>query len=344
MGKLFSSSIDKAAGELRKLCEARGELESKTVAAETELAALRAGSGETELNAILDGIDIAPQRARIAVLDAQLAGLNNARPALLARIAAAWKALQTARAEALRGEARKLQTKLAEHVSERDRLRAALQSHEEAEYVANLVPRSETISLVGVPDGPVIVPKSMRLAEEIRSKLTEADRLANKPAPLNGSIAGNTLAELLAVCDNLDLIAPTKAAIEAAHVEMQAAADAAWERHSREDFPRGEAPQASERLTVFTISWRDGAIDRRQSRWENAIRAPRYDPSKPKRRLLTEPEVQALGRRNEPAPEDVRASTGNFGRGWNSPTALDPEYPESAPAAYTSVEELVSKT
>src|ERR1039458_8828805 len=112
---MFETGVEKARAALLKLTGARIELETKTGAAQQELAALRESAGERELAEILEGADAGPARARIVELDARINGLAAARVTLLARIAGAQQAVQSAKAEAVRVEAAKMQQKLTQH-------------------------------------------------------------------------------------------------------------------------------------------------------------------------------------------------------------------------------------
>src|ERR1035441_8841147 len=157
---MFETGTEKAAAALAKLTAARRELEGKTAAAQVELATLRANAGEAELAAILEGVDVGPTRARAIALDLEISGLAGARTALMKRIAAAEKALQAAKAEAIRAEAGKIRKKLDAHVAESNRLRLALEKHEgDCPYI----PRAEAIEAL---DAHVAESNRLRLALE----------------------------------------------------------------------------------------------------------------------------------------------------------------------------------
>jgi hypothetical protein len=282
---MFESGTEKAVAGLRKLCEARTELEAKATAAAAELAKLRADSGERELAEILEGADAGPGRARAVELDLRLSGLAAARAALLQRIAGAQQALQKAKAEAIRAEAGKLQAALEKHVAESNRLRKALEDHDGAPYVLQAEAlRALHAASPGIPipagDSPVW-PASMRMQQEIHGLLVNAAATEVRKMEARGQVSGADLAELLAAVGDNPL-APAEAELRQSFADMEALAVAAWERHRLGDFSLGRGPAPDERVTSYSISWVDGRVDRQHSTWQNSRRPERFDPSKPK--------------------------------------------------------------
>ena len=282
---MFETAIEKAQAQIHKLRDARTELEAKAEAAGAELAKLREGAGEAELAAILEGIEVGPIRARAVELDMQISGLAGARMALMKRIAAAEKALQTAKAEGIRAEGGKLQKKLSEHLAESRRLQAALEKHEGG---CPYIPLAEAQSALmaanpGTPADRTVLkwPDSMRLQQEINALMAKAEAVENGRVEAGGLATGANLAELLADVAN-NPMAPLEAEVRQAFAEMEAAAIDAWERHITGDFALHTGPRPDERLTSFQVAWIDGRVDRQRSAWRNDRRAERFDPNKPK--------------------------------------------------------------
>ena len=283
---MFESGIEKARAALAKLTTARTELETKAEAAAGELAKLRENSGETELAELLEGVDAGPVRARIVEIDARVSGLAAARGVLLKRISAAQQALQTARAEEIRAEARKRQTALEKHLAESNRLRLALERHEGG---CPYIPKAEADKAffashpgVAIPHNVSLKwPASLRMQGEINALLAKAAAIEQARTEDRGQATGADLAELLAAIGENPL-APGAEEIKSTFAEMEAAAVAAWERHITGDFSLGRGPAASERVTSYTIAWQDGRVDRTRSMWANDRRAERWDASKPK--------------------------------------------------------------
>jgi hypothetical protein len=188
---MFETGIEKAQAAIHKLRDARTELEAKAEAAGAELAKLREGAGEAELAAILEGIEVGPIRARAVELDMQISGLAGARMALMKRIAAAEKALQTAKAEGIRAEGGKLQKKLSEHLAESRRLQAALEKHEGG---CPYIPLAEAQSALmaanpGTPADRTVLkwPDSMRLQQEINALMAKAAAVENARIEAGGN-------------------------------------------------------------------------------------------------------------------------------------------------------------
>jgi hypothetical protein len=283
---VFESGVEKARAALGKLTEARGQLEEKAATAAGELAKLREGAGEVELAELLEGVDAGPVRARIVEIDARVSGLAAARVVLLKRIAAAQQALQTAKADEIRAEARKKQTALEKHIAESNRLRQALERHEGGcPYITRAQSDQEFYAShpgVAPPHNIALKwPLSHGLQGEINALLAKASATQQARQSDRGSTTGANLQELLAAIGENPL-APAAEEIKATFAEMEAAAIAAWDRHITNEFSKGTGPRPDERVTSYTIAWQDGRVDRTRSMWANDRRAERFDPNKPK--------------------------------------------------------------
>jgi hypothetical protein len=81
------------------------------------------------------------------------------------------------------------------------------------------------------------------------------------------AISGSTLPELLAVCDNVEMIAPTRTSIEGWYHEASARADIAWAT-TLEDFPGGQVKPVRELFCVLVWNG-DGVIIPNQSQAVN---------------------------------------------------------------------------
>ena len=279
---MFETGTEKAAAALAKLTAARRELEGKAASAQVELATLRANAGEAELAAILEGVDVGPTRARAIALDLEISGLAGARTALMKRIAAAEKALQAAKAEAIRAEAGKIRKKLDAHVAESNRLRLALEKHEgDCPYI----PRAEAIealdAVTGVTGSILTWPASMRMQQEINGLLAQAAATEARKMEARGQVSGVDLTEILAAVGDNPL-APAEAELRQTFAEMEALAVAEWERHITGDFALGRGPAPDERETGYVIAFADGRVDKSHCTYQNSRRPERFDHNRPK--------------------------------------------------------------
>jgi hypothetical protein len=271
---LLADPIERSVSALRKLQQARNTLEAEVLADQAKLAELRENLGQTELNALLDNADPEPARRAIAEIEIKIAGRQAARPKLLEKIRAAIKAVGRERAVPLRKKAAELQKKLDAHLAERARLLAELEKFAGIRFVMEfhpIIPPGVAYFSDEIPNLPP--PIADRMAGEIRELLATADRAEaqGEQSSQGGVITGGTLAELLAVSEDPETIAPTQAAITAWHAAATARADAEWARAVL-GYAGGPAPG---REVFYTLVYSDGEIDQAASRAENReLRAP----------------------------------------------------------------------
>ncbi len=266
----MANPIDRSVSELRKLQAARNTLETEAAEDQARLAELRSKLGDVELAALLDGDDSGPIRREIINLETKLAGRAAARPKLLQKIREALRALGHERAAVKRKEAEKLRGKLAEHQAETARLKKALEDQEGIRYdmaTWPIIPPGLVFAQGEIPPLPPSI--GMRMEAQISELLAEAARIeaAAEQATQGGRISGSTLADLLAVCDNVEMIPPTRASIEGWYHEGSARADIAWAT-TLEDFPGGQVKPVRELFCVLVWD-SSGLIDRAQSQAVN---------------------------------------------------------------------------
>jgi len=270
---MFNSAVEKTREELQRLQATRVSLEDREQKARAELAKLRAGLGESELDALLNGGDATATRRKLSELEIELEAVSGAQAALIGRIESVLKRLNRERAGELREQAAKLQKALDKHNEEAGRLLGKLQEHEGCPY-SPLADSEEAIrgiilstrgTVAANPHvAPVAVPKSRRLRGEIEALLRQADAIEKRPVNRGGAVSSPDLDGLLAIARNPEAIDPTEAEIRAWFAETSARAAEAWERGCREDYAHGQAP--TEHTTMFTLAWTAaGRIDRRQS-------------------------------------------------------------------------------
>jgi hypothetical protein len=228
---LPTSPIDTAVNEIKKLQSARARLEYDLITDQAALEKLRSGLAEAEVSALLDGGDTSEMRSQTAALETRIAGRQAARAPLLARIREAIKAVAHVRAEALRKEAAPLQSDLEKHLARTAELLKALEQHAGQRYspgmvIPMLAPRTYMDPV------PVEVPKSRLMEAKINELLAAADRIESAAADTGrgGHVEATDLDGLLAVCDNIEAIAPTRQATKAWFREVQARADREWQR------------------------------------------------------------------------------------------------------------------
>jgi len=267
--------------ELRKAREAFGKLESQAEAAEKELASLRAGAADRELAAVLEGVDGGPARARIAELQEMLAGLAPAKQKMRERIGDTIRRMQSAKAEAVRTDARKLQEKLDSHLAEVGKRLAAVRELEGCDFMPDTRAPEQLgemglVTRTGVEIlARVTVPRSQIMREEIAGILARADTIEQTRVRLAGSITGGSLSELLAAAARPEVLAPGEQAIRQWFTESEGKAEAERARIVREDFAEagiqsnlGTIPHV-DLITTYRLVWgEDGRIDRRQSRFD----------------------------------------------------------------------------
>ena len=268
-----ATAVEKTREELQRLQTTRVSLEDREQKARAELARLRAGLGEAELSAILDGADPSTTRRKLSELEIELEAMSGAQAALIGRIESVLKRLNAEKAGELREQAAKLRKALDKHNEEAGRLLAKLQEHQECLFIPLAESESAIAGIIGGTAGRVVVaspglpipwPKSIRLKQEIEALLAQATAIEKRPVNRGGAISSPDLDGLLAIARNPEAIGPTEAEIRAWFAETSASAAAAWERSCREDYAYGQAP--TEHTVMFTLAWTAGGrIDRRQS-------------------------------------------------------------------------------
>jgi hypothetical protein len=267
---LIPSEESKCATALAKLQAARAKLEAEAITDQGRLEGLRAQQGDAELSALLEGADVTPIRREISDMQIKTAGRAAALPVLLEKIRSAMKDLARAKAAAIRAKAAKLQAKLDAHLAERGKLLEALQEFSGCRWHIDMRPimAPGTAFAPGDPLKYPPMPRALAMETEIKQRLAEAQRIEDQAADASkgGRISGANLAELLAVCDNVELLAPTRASIEAWYTEATRRADVSW-RATLLDYPGQVKPG---REVLYNLAWdADGNIDPRESRAVN---------------------------------------------------------------------------
>ena len=177
-------------------------------------------------------------------------------------------ALAHGKADAVRKEAAKLQAKLDTHLAERGKLLAALEDFAVCKFEVAcrpIIPPGQVFISGDTAKMPP-VPLALRMEWEVKKLLADADRIEGSATQNTegGRVSGSTLGDLLAVCENPQLLTPARAAIEAWYADVTARADTAW-ANTMEDYLRGGGP-APWREVVYTLVWdADGNIDPRTS-------------------------------------------------------------------------------
>jgi hypothetical protein len=264
---LLGNEESKCATALEKLQAARAKLEAEAIADQDRVEELRAKLGDAEADALLGQGDAGDIQREIATLEAKAAGRDAARPRLLLRIRGALKDLARAKAAPLREKARKLQAKLDAHLAERGKLLAALKDFSGCDWKISIQPVLAP-GQAYAPGDPVKyppAPHSARMEGEIKTLLAQAGRLEDQAADASkgGRISGATLAELLAVCNDTEKLAPTRASIEMWYSAATRRADAAW-AETLLDYPGSQIKPSRE--LVYSLVWdADGRIDAKAS-------------------------------------------------------------------------------
>jgi hypothetical protein len=227
---ILQTPIERIVSELARLQKARGELEAGVIEDRAKLCKLRSTLGDVELAALLEGGDSGKVRSEIYSLDVRIEGRNAARPKLLERIREALRALGHERAEVKRAEAQKLRIKLDEHQVAVAKLLRNLEDAAGHLYVPALHGPLAGGALYAEIDLPRLPPSIAETMEaEIHRLRAEADRIEKTAIQSSqGGHVNGRLVDLLAVSANVELIGPTKGAIEAWAVEATARADAEW--------------------------------------------------------------------------------------------------------------------
>ncbi len=283
---LFKNGLETAVAEVKRLREARSKLEEREQSDHEELERLRASLPELALMAALDEEPEAPEipglprgvfhgargaSSKMSMLRSSIEQCQAAMTALFPRLDAAMKAVQIARASEIRKKIAKLQTDLAAHRAQSEKLLTALQNHESALYAPT------PMMLVGEIAGPALpmpmpnVTRTAKLQQEIAKLEDEADVIEQRQVNIGGSANdASNFEELLHAIEQVDdttTIPPTRRAVEAFYREAFARADAEWNGTGR---VRGDRePGAAElsgledyRTLQISLIWKkDGVID-----------------------------------------------------------------------------------
>jgi hypothetical protein len=275
---LFTSTVDKAAGELAKLREARGRLESEDIADTARLAELRASLPDLSLQELLEGkqppapgeLGSAGDRAawEMQSLELRIEARRGVRLKLAEKIRGAIRAEASARAAVLRKSIVPLQAKLEAHRAKTAELAKLLQDHSGVPWMMNLQPIGSGATFMengGVMPAPV----STLMANEIADLLRRADAIENAASQqtAGGRATGAHLDELLTAVSSNPL-APPEAAIRGWYADATARADLAWQRES-------EGFTNPRRRLSYTLAWdADGRIDEQVSTATNGRVSP----------------------------------------------------------------------
>jgi hypothetical protein len=276
---ILQTPIERIVSELARLQKARGELEAGVIEDRAKLTELRSTLGDVELAALLEGGDSGKVRSEIYSLDVRIEGRNAARPKLLERIREALRALGHERAEVKRAEAQKLRIKLGEHLAAVAKLQKSLEDAAGTLYIPALHAPLVAGALYvenDLPRLPLSIAQNMEA--EIHRRRAEADRIEKTAiqSSQGGHVSG-TLADLLAVSANVELIGPTKGAIEAWAVEATARADAEWANVLLDYSNPTEVKPVPE--LAYNLAWdATGAIDPKQSQAMNRQAVPDNRP------------------------------------------------------------------
>ena len=296
--------VRKAQAEILRLETARAALDRHAGEVRAELAQLTASLGAADLESFLEtGGAAGEQRVRIHDLALEESGAAGALAALFPRLLGAHKALYAAQGADLRRRASDLQEKLDKHLRRRDELLQPLQDHEQCKFVSEAEKDAEVALLMrSVPGLAASRPMrisptvSQRLGSEINALLRKAATLEARVPPSKGSVAGVTLAELLAGADDPEAIAPSRAAVEAWFHQASAAAERSWYLANGGDGNRGIPP----RECAFQIVWTMGQIDWQKSGFTNMPAQPDQDTIREQARQKQQ--ARAAGAQVAPAP------------------------------------------
>lgn len=283
---LFGGEIDRSALELKRTREQLARVDEKLLAAERELATLRASLPTAELTEISGGDSAAPMRARISDLQLHVSGLTAGRQTARQQIVEAIKERLRARAGVIRREATKVQRELDKHVAERGRLLAALVAHEGCPYVADLTPAGREEVIIGarhvvVVNGTPPPARSVQLQAQIDRLLNEARAIEQRRISLGGQINGGNLEELLKAAHAEELVPPGDSVIRAWYETAFAQLEQEWAHIVAHDLPearrasgirlRGDEP-APVPTRSFTFAWDQlGQVDLKGCKAQQAL-------------------------------------------------------------------------
>ncbi len=274
---LFESSIEKAAGQVRKLNEVRAMLETLEQSAAAELATLQGGLGELELEGILNGVDTAPAHQRIETLNRELTTVGAAQIAIVPRIEAAVQSLNAATGADIRRKADKLEEALQKRIEKANGLRKQLEEFEECAFIPDMEPRGD----LGVNDagmvvqlGPQIIPpapRSLRMKSEVEQLRAQAAGIESRKPGQGGHVNGVNLEELLTALHD-QVLAPSETSVRTWFTAAKARADEQW-LTERECSREPEPP----RTVTYQVVWNGaGTINPHESTVTNSITPARF--------------------------------------------------------------------
>lgn len=260
--------ITKTMSELKKLQTARRTLEDVYAADQAKIAELKGTLADVELAALLDGGDSGKVRAEIYACQVRMEGLEAARPKLLAKIRECLRALGRERAKVKFSEADKLAGKLATHAAEVDRARVALEELAGCPFAQAMHPELPAGKVYAMTELPYCGPSiAQRMAAEVAGLRTAAAQIERTAldASRGGRVEGSTLAELLAVCDDVERIAPTRSAVQTWLESATAAAEARWREHLT-NYSGAQETKPVGALVIAMVWDGDGQLDVAKSR------------------------------------------------------------------------------
>lgn len=285
---LFGNGVDRGVQALKDLHVTRVKLESSISDREKELLELRAGAtSETALQNFMAGEAVDEQgfpvsaRGRAGAIENKLADLIAARPALCRRIRGAIQELGKARAGEFRKQAAKLQGELDKHLARSAELLGALEQHSRIKYAPDRVLNGDVLTDASGREslfrrGSVPAPRSQELASEIAMlhRKAEAAEARAQAATDGGQVSGENLESLLAVCADVERLAPTEAAVRAWFEQASAKAEAEWAATAMDyagvNTSDGRFQPAPAHDSVFTVCWdADGNLVQSRCNWVN---------------------------------------------------------------------------
>lgn len=268
---MFDNATDRARVEIRKLRAAHGEITTSADAARSELTSLKRSMGETELDAILEGVNVAP-RTRVIELEITIQAKDAALKVLLGRLTDAGRVLNRAKAEEIRKQAGELERELGKHSEKRQKLLGQLQELEGIAFAPAV--DTENVGTIGTRSislGPrrMQVSRSAILTGQIAALHDQARQIEASEPRINGQIDGASVEELIEAAGKVELFAPSEDVIRRWLEQASAQAERDWERKMAEELPGRAHPAHS---VTYRLTWDStGRIDASQSRAENVM-------------------------------------------------------------------------
>lgn len=248
-----SEAVKAAKAEVERWWQAELEHDQKRRLAHASVATIESSIGA----AILDGADSAKLASKIATANAEISAHEAAIDAARARRADAIAALRASEAILLRAQAAELRAQGEEHRIKTTQLLAELQQHEGCPFAPVAMVLG---SFPGVYSEPTSLqmPKSDLLLRKAGELEAQAARLESKPVQQSGQVQGRGAGELI---KQISAQAPMVIGPTFASVEHWCAERVAEEQQRRHGFLASPATSL-----LFTLIWKNGAIDLAQSR------------------------------------------------------------------------------